>query len=299
MNFPPALDEWDEEFLLEVAAADESLDLEKKASPALDPPDWAKLYKHVCAFANAAGGYLVYGIDKKKQFDGGVPMLHNRTDMADVVSQHITQGLQPELRGCRVRPIPLRHHAPGRCVMVVQIPLSESRPHWVKGGNEPRYLRADRHSNPMSLQTFLDIKTRATAGVAVIESLGVWRGPEEGNAGEVLYYISPRVQLLNGPVCEHWCFELIIPEEAGRLWINSGRWGRAVVEPGGGRLFIQSDQLPLYRGRLTTVLEAKIKLTLTIEKIAKKAMTATLHAGSAEPVVTIPLDEFYKAPQSW
>ena len=139
MNFPP-LDDWDDAFLAQVAAADESLDLEKKASPALDPPDWAKLYKHVCAFTNSAGGYLVYGIDKAKNLDGGVPMQHGRTDMADAVSQQITQGLQPQLHGCRVRPITLTHHATGRCVMVVQIPLSESRPHWVKGGNEPCFI---------------------------------------------------------------------------------------------------------------------------------------------------------------
>jgi hypothetical protein len=300
MHFPP-LDEWDEAFLIEVAATDESLYLEKKASASLDQPkpDWDELAKQVCAIANASGGYLVYGIDKHGNFDAGVPKQRGTTDMADVVSHQVANLLQPHLQGYRPRPVTLSRHAPDRCILVVQIPLSEARPHWVKAPGEPCYIRVDRHSLPMPRQTFLDMKTRGIAGVAVIETLGSVGGPTVFDAGQS-FFINPRVQLLNGPVCKDWCFEFSIPDGAGFMNAEAVKPANVDMLPGGRGFMVRHDRLPLFPRRSTVVSETGFRLALKVNELANKVATAILYAGAADPVTkTIPLDEFRRAPESW
>src|SRR5262249_45247448 len=127
MDFPPSLDQWDEAFLLQVAAADESLELEKKASPTLEPPapDGDEVYKQASPFANSAGGYVGFGIDKDRKLDAGVPLRLGRTDITDAVSKRIADNLQPHLHGYRVHAITLpKYHKPDRCILVLQLPLS-------------------------------------------------------------------------------------------------------------------------------------------------------------------------------
>src|SRR5262249_21258311 len=156
-------------------------------------------------FANSAGGYVVFGIDKTKKLDAGVPLRLGRTDITDAVSKRIADNLQPHLHGYRVHAITLpKYHKPDRCILVLQLPLTESRPHWVKGGNEPCYIRVDRHSLPMPRQTFLDMKTRGTASVAVISTLGLQKGPTGGNVGEVQYWYAFTARLDGFGRLEHF-----------------------------------------------------------------------------------------------
>src|SRR5262245_61625153 len=75
----PALSEWDAEYVRSVVtAADETLDVEKKASAKFDPDTKKKetreeLAKQVCAFSNVGRGFLVYGVNDSGALDAGVP----------------------------------------------------------------------------------------------------------------------------------------------------------------------------------------------------------------------------------
>ena len=168
----------------------------------------------------------------------------------------------------------------------------------MRADGEPCYIRFDRHSLPMPRQTFLDMKTRVTAGVAAIESLGCLTKPLPVNASEVQYWINPRVQLLNGPVCTVWAVELSMPIEAGRFTFDVSRPAKLTALPGNG-VFIQCDDTPLYPRRPTNVSVSKIGVIVNVERLSN-CLTATLYAGSAAAVTrALSLEEFHKAPQSW
>jgi hypothetical protein len=51
-----------------------------------------EIAKQICAFSNAGGGFLVFGISKEKQIDGGVPMVVGRQSTKDWI-----EGIIPTL----------------------------------------------------------------------------------------------------------------------------------------------------------------------------------------------------------
>jgi hypothetical protein len=117
----------------------ESLNLEYKASPAIDKKDDTKkleMARDVCAFANADGGQILYGMTEKDHEPAG---LDNGVDgttypeiwFEQVLQQHIT----PPIPGLRIRHIPLTKPM---VAVVIDIPATKGDPHQVSDG---RYYR--------------------------------------------------------------------------------------------------------------------------------------------------------------
>jgi predicted HTH transcriptional regulator len=105
----------------------ESLTLDYKASPSLARDDKSRdeLCKDVSAFANSAGGQIIYGIVEKdrkpvKVDDGG--------DLSrEWIEQVIDSRVQPRLDGLVITPVPV---GSGRHAYVLTIPQASSRaPH--------------------------------------------------------------------------------------------------------------------------------------------------------------------------
>jgi len=164
----PPLDEWDEAILTDVAGMDECRFLEKKASDKLrvgtnleKTAARAELAKQVCAFSNAGLGYLVYGMPDTGGFDQGVPEILIGTQEAKAwVEYEIPKLVTPPVHGFQARFIHVPAvHDPGFGVLVVEVPLSDLRPHWVEDNQELAYIRTGEHSHPMTRQTFLDISS--------------------------------------------------------------------------------------------------------------------------------------------
>src|SRR5687767_15090554 len=100
----PPIEQWDLDTVREVAAPafDESLELEKKASAKFDVSTKAaanetkaELAKQICAFANAGGGFIVYGAKDAKSgggLDGGIDDLVGNQPVKDWV-----ESLAPKL----------------------------------------------------------------------------------------------------------------------------------------------------------------------------------------------------------
>lgn len=245
----PSLDEWDETYLKSLATAPESVTLEKKAADKFDPDSKKgetreELAKQVCAFANAQGGYLVYGIDNDGNFDDGVEATINREPVKAWVEALIPKLLQPPVHGCQARFISIdTRHKPNRGILIVSIPLSELRPHYVHGSNTA-FIRAGEHSAPMALQTFLDISSRGTTHQGSIVGLGIISGPDlvESPHGWHLM-LNPIVRIESGPLCLHWALHLKSTQGRIRGWLNLPKEGNVIEHRDGELIYFGTQAL--------------------------------------------------------
>jgi predicted HTH transcriptional regulator len=126
----------------------ESLTLDFKASPSLtrDSANVLELCKDVSAFANSAGGQIVYGIaeDKKAKtfnIDGGV------TDpkiTREWIDQILGSKIQPRMLAVRIGEIDL---GGGGRAFVITVPPTQSGPH--QAPDLKYYRRFEQQSVPM------------------------------------------------------------------------------------------------------------------------------------------------------
>jgi hypothetical protein len=124
---------------LEISNIKESLTLEYKASPAVDKRDNNKkleMARDVCAFANADGGQIVYGMTERDHepagLDDGVDgSIYPEIWFEQVLQQHI----KPPIQGLRIRHVPLKEPM---VAVVIDIPATKADPHQASDG---RYYR--------------------------------------------------------------------------------------------------------------------------------------------------------------
>jgi hypothetical protein len=296
-----SLDNWNQEYVTTtVRLEDESAMLEKKSSgkfslTAKGHPDGAtkdELAKQVAAFSNSGDGFLVYGIDDdKKTLDAGVPILIGTQPTKDWVEAIIPKLVYPSVSGCEAKMVQVAgHHASGMGVLVIAVPLSEQRPHWV-GPNEVPYIRAGAHSIPMRPQTFLDIASRENAAAAEIEGIGPVGNPSF--AGSVkTYSIQPFVRLLNGPVSDRWAFEMKV--RSGRIKIKyPSNLGAKITSD--QHLYLLGNE-PLFPGRSTPVSPLPFHVDWD-GAVGNNEIEAVLYVSSASPVRRIftvnDIDQFH------
>jgi hypothetical protein len=136
----------------------ESIHLDYKASPALDPKKRDEIAKDVSAFANSDGGLLIYGIEEDKashlpvRIDAGVDPKWNREWMEQV----ITSNVNPRIDGVQIRQLAL---AGGNSVVCIQIPKSFRGPH--QASDNKYYKRFNFSSFPMEHYEVEDVRARA------------------------------------------------------------------------------------------------------------------------------------------
>lgn len=283
------LAEWDEAYVAaDVKDADESAVLEKKASgkfvlTAGGQPDGAtkdELAKQVCAFSNAGEGFIVYGIADNKTLDGGVPMMIGRQPIKDWVEASVPKMVFPPVTQCAAKVIQVPgHHGTDNCILVVYVPLSDRRPHWVTNPQETAYIRTGAHSLPMRPQTLLDISSRGTASAALIEGLNPIGAPSFPTKAVNVYQIQPLVRLLNGPVCELWSFELRVRAGRGKIIFPSNLGAKITKED---HVYLVGTE-PLFPGRSTPVSSSPFRFEYA-RSPGQLEISASLYAGSAQPV---------------
>jgi hypothetical protein len=279
------LEDWDEEYVTtEVPQLEESACLEIKASGMFSltsrgQPDGhmkEELAKQVSAFSNAGDGFLVFGIDDRaKSLDAGVPITIGHQPVKDWIEAHIPNLVYPPVTQCECKVIQVRPmHAPDRGLVVISIPLSERRPHWVLTAGEQAYIRAGAHSLPMRPQTLLDISSRV--GTSSTEILDLEEARFLGQQGTVAAYsFEVFVRLLNGPICEKWAFEMAVQSGPVEIGLNPQDMGKS--------LFLLGQE-PLFPSRRTRVSARSI--CLRQEKDRKEGtieILAVLYTGSAWP----------------
>lgn len=285
----PPLGEWDESIILSVATPDETAEVEKKAAAKFDLAGNKRdtrdeIAKQVCAFANSGGGYLVFGIDRTGKLDAGIAGLVGTTPTKDWVEAEIPRLLSPNLHGCEARFISIAaHHGGGHGVLVIAIPSSNLRPHWIPGNPpEVAYIRAGAHSLPMRQQTFLDIATHGETAEAEIVGLGV--SQKDAQPTEARYVFNPVVRLTAGSICREWAFEIRLPEGAG--FISCPRAvGETNISYSETGVFALIGHEPLLLGRPTKVSSQLLWMHIKGDQLTDQLeVLTTLYLGSGRPV---------------
>lgn len=288
-DYMRTLDQWDWEYVDEIVTLNESVEIEKKAGQAFKVNASGKvssetldeIAKQVCAFSNAAGGFLVFGIDKSGRVDGGVPRLIGRTTTKDWVEAIIPKQLHKPVYECEAEFIEKPGwHEPDLGTLVISIPLSERRPHWVvQNGIDLPYIRAGAHSAPMSLQTFLDMHSRTDAPQGEVVTLGKSQKTIHHDLQWEKCTIRPRVRLTAGPLAERWGLELRVSHNTGTFWEPENE--KVTISEGSHVVFFEGRQR-LYPGRPTIVGSCRFTLSTTDEALQSDIL-ATLYVESAPP----------------
>jgi hypothetical protein len=137
----------------------ESLTLDYKGSRSLakDSKSRDELCKDVSAFANSAGGQIIYGIEENK--DRKPVKLDDGSDFSrEWIEQVIDSNVQPRLEGFVITPIPV---GSGRHAYVLTIPQALGRaPH--QAPDNKYYKRQNFQSVPMEDYEIRDVFRRAT-----------------------------------------------------------------------------------------------------------------------------------------
>ena len=159
--------EWDEEDLRRLIEqkVPEDVVLEYKRSEALSGESRMKdeLSKDISAFAHAAGGTLIYGIEESQSTSGGsrIPIKLHGCD-ASLVSREwlenvIDSNIRPKIPGLRIRAVTLSGEQSGSVAYVVHVPQS----HRIHQARDHRfYKRRNFKVEPMEMYEIEDVQRR-------------------------------------------------------------------------------------------------------------------------------------------
>ncbi|MHB1003395.1 MAG: AlbA family DNA-binding domain-containing protein [Thermoleophilia bacterium] len=139
----------------------ESIYLDYKGSDALGKTDRKKreLSKDVSAFANSAGGRLIYGVAEDGHFPTG---LDSGIDPDEITKEWLEQVIgsliHRRISGIRIYQVNLTSSAPGRVAYVLEIPQSNLAPH--QAADKCFYKRYNFESRPMEEYEIRDVFLR-------------------------------------------------------------------------------------------------------------------------------------------
>lgn len=158
--------EWDEIDLRRLITdrVQESLTLDYKRSDSLDKTDKSKkdLSKDISAFANSAGGIVVYGIEELNHIPQAIDAGLDPTDVTrEWIEQVINSTIQQRIAGIRIKLIELATTKLGRVSYVVVVPQSKHAPHMAS--DHRYYKRFNFQSVPMEDYEVRDVSRRMTA----------------------------------------------------------------------------------------------------------------------------------------
>jgi hypothetical protein len=156
--------DWEESDLDELHRGEimESLSLEYKDSRVLENKVYqqGELFKDVSAFANSAGGILIFGMRESGHLpigtdDGVDPSKIKREWLENILMANI----EPKIEGLYVKPILLRSKGTGNVGYVLEIPQAKSRgPH--QGPEHKYYKRYNFKAEPMEDYEVRDLMRR-------------------------------------------------------------------------------------------------------------------------------------------
>ena len=157
--------EWEEGDLLELvrAGTQESVELDFKESASLQKTDKKKedISKDVSAFANSAGGTIVYGVteDKYTHIATGIDAGSDPKEITkEWLEQVINSTIHRRIDGVRVQQIPLTKTHLDRVAYVVYVPFSTRTAH--QAINKKFYKRFNFESVPMEEYEIRDLYRR-------------------------------------------------------------------------------------------------------------------------------------------
>jgi len=207
------IEEWTESYLLSLPL-NEDYRFDRKASKAIT--DYAAgggrpridMSCDVSAFANARGGFLIYGIDNDGKIDGGVPLdLKNGT--IEWLDNVIPGLVRPKLRGHKFKNVKQENSTsaikPDHAVIIVEITDSPDAPH--QALDNRYYIRNNGKKEPAEHWVIEDIRNRITRK----SHLEVIRDYAKLNEASFVASLGIRNSGLAVSGTYHW--ELLLPRE--------------------------------------------------------------------------------------
>lgn len=217
--------EWTRNDLEQLIADDvrESLTLDYKSSPSLgrESKQRNELSKDVSAFANSAGGIIVYGIVEKGQ---KADRIDEGCDDAKIsrewLEQTIGSLIQPRIQGLVIRQIPLDS---GRSAYAISIPQATSlAPH--QATDHKYYRRYNFESVPMADYEVRDSMRRATTPDLFIDfRFTDFEGTPEGLLTRMSVIIGNRSQ----EPAFYSTVDIAIDRRANSASTGEGSWSRS------------------------------------------------------------------------
>lgn len=176
------LDEWDatDLALLVSNQVQEGLQLDYKRSDALAPSEGCKkeLSKDVSAFANSAGGRIIYGISETGHLPTAIDQGSDPSNITrEWLEQVINSRIQPRVSGIKIKPIPLTS---GHVAYVIDIPQATTfAPH--QADNHRYYRRYNFQSVPMEDYEVKDAMRRSAVASPYLRLSWTPEPPDENN----------------------------------------------------------------------------------------------------------------------
>lgn len=142
-------------------AVQESLTLDYKRCDALQKTDGKRreVSKDVSAFANSAGGVIVYGIEEDKHLPTGIDVGFDPKEISkEWIEQVINSTIERRIDGVLIKEVALSGPKSGKVIYVVSIPQSRRAPHMA--ADNRYYKRFNFESVPMEDYEVRDVSRR-------------------------------------------------------------------------------------------------------------------------------------------
>lgn len=158
----------------------------KQELPGNSDRDKAEFLSDVCSFANATGGYLLYGVVERRDNAGkptgepaGAPGLatFNADETILRLETMARDGIEPRIAGFRAKAVPGLNNG---SALLAYVPISWARPHMVKGSSR-FYSRGNRGKFQMDVY---QIRTAFSESEQMGERLKAFRTRRILNVGE-------------------------------------------------------------------------------------------------------------------
>jgi len=215
--------------------------------------DDEKLIKHVIAFANTGGGYIVFGVEESGR--GGHPESIPGIDASEINKERIEQimlgNVSPRIH---VRLHAVDHKEEGRQILILQIPDSQYRPHYDNRTNR-FYKRFEFEAVCMTEQEISDAyKSRfhmTEKTEEYLDSMEDLFDDEVEILGEVIVIPSSIERKLidtDDPQKFEWLnHKTVNPEPSGMIYASSFVPGRPAPFSNGIECSYEKDRLRLHR----------------------------------------------------
>jgi hypothetical protein len=158
--------EWTEDDILTMIQdqRQESIDLDYKSCDSLQKTDGKRneLSKDASAFANSAGGTLIFGVLEDKHVPTGIDVGYDPFDISkEWIEQVINSKIQRRIDGVRIREIPIPKTHVGKVIYSVYVLQSERAPHMA--ADHRYYKRFNFESVPMEEYEVRDVARRTSS----------------------------------------------------------------------------------------------------------------------------------------
>jgi hypothetical protein len=169
--------EWDEDDILSLIKEQvkESISLDYKQCDSLGHTDRKKdeISKDVSAFANSAGGTIVYGIIENGHVPVAIDIGYDPNDISkEWLEQVINSRIHRRIDGIRINQVDLPNEQPGKVLYVVYIPQSNRAPHMASDHRfYKRFNFEDEEpwSKPVGLRVFMTNDSPTATEYALVQ----------------------------------------------------------------------------------------------------------------------------------